>query len=64
LSPSQRIGAVLLLTMLIGTFISWLLTAALQTSNVIQRLMPPKIDSVHRPWINLEAKHEAISNHR
>ncbi len=60
LSPSQRIGAVLILALVFGTFVSWLLTASLQTSHVIQALMPPRLHGVHSPWINLESKHEAI----
>jgi DNA-binding CsgD family transcriptional regulator len=60
LNPSQRIGAVLLMAAVLVTFVGWVLTAALQTSNVIQTLMPPRIHSVHRPWINLEVQHETI----
>lgn len=44
--------------MVFVTVVGWILTTSLQTSNVIQALMPKTIDSVHRPWINLEMEND------
>lgn len=52
LTPTQRIGAVILMAALFVMVVGWVLTSALQTSNAIQAMLPNRMP-VGTPWIHL-----------